>query len=191
MRTSRPRTGFEFPKLDKKFWNKVNIGDSDSCWSWTGCKGDDGYGILRRHNKSFRASRVIMLHLFPGEINSGRIVCHKCDNRQCVNPNHLFWGTHDDNLKDMASKGRSTIGERNPKAKITNETVLIICSMIKSGSRSRDVAAAVGCSEAVVASIKSGQNWNKISGIPKSDHIRRKQSEYKALIKARRNAGTQ
>lgn len=90
---------------EQRFWNKVNITDAERCWGWTGAKQSNGYGNLRRNKKWLLAHRY-SFSLKHGEINNRLMVLHKCDNRLCVNPNHLFLGTAKDNTVDMMNKGR-------------------------------------------------------------------------------------
>lgn len=86
------------------FWSKVNFGSG--CWEWTGYLDEKGYGQCWSNGRSDRAHRVAFKDK-NGEIPEGTEVCHKCDNRKCVRPDHLFVGTHRDNILDMFSKNRS------------------------------------------------------------------------------------
>ena len=98
--------------LEDRFWPKVQ--KSEGCWFWiAGGDGPDGYGRIRegRAGSRFLLAHRVAWELTYGPIPDGLFVCHHCDNRRCVRPDHLFLGTADDNNKDMQRKGRASHGD--------------------------------------------------------------------------------
>lgn len=102
-----PRPPFSATEFHRRFWEKVAKGDG--CWEWKGgAPPSTGYGRIYRRGKSIGAHRAAWEISF-GPILKGLQVCHKCDNRTCVRPDHLFLGTISDNIKDMVKKGRHRV----------------------------------------------------------------------------------
>jgi len=94
-----------------------------------------------------------------GPIPDGLIVCHRCDNPACVNPEHLFLGTHKDNAQDKVAKGRHPIGEGAPAAKLTERDVVAI----RRDPRSHvEVAEAYGMSDWTIKDIRNRRIWRHI-----------------------------
>lgn len=125
-------------KTIERFWSKVNIKTPEDCWEWEASLLHSGYGRFRV-GKYKTTRRMMVAHRFSwmltnGSIPVGLFILHKCDNRKCVNPNHLFIGTFQDNSRDMCSKGRHYMqthgeifkGEKNPRAKHSEESILNI-----------------------------------------------------------------
>jgi len=109
-----------------RFWNKINILGDNDCWVWLACCDAQGYGRFRFNEENNKASRVMWI-ITQGKIPKNKHVLHKCDNPKCVNPNHLFLGTHADNMKDMKQKNRqgnhNLHGEDFPQHKISSSRV--------------------------------------------------------------------
>lgn len=92
-----------------KKWKEryVNKKATNGCWEWLGCKWKSGYGYLRPNKQYISAHRYFYV-LYNADIPEGLDVLHRCDNPSCVNPEHLWLGTHSDNMKDAYAKGRRT-----------------------------------------------------------------------------------
>lgn len=94
-----------------RFFEKVFIGSEKDCWLWLAYT-INGYGRFRLRGKQCYAHRVAWV-IANGEIPDEKLVCHKCDTPPCVNPTHLFVGTHVNNTQDALDKGRMAVGVRN------------------------------------------------------------------------------
>ena len=161
---SSPNRGRVKVTTEDRFWSKVQkAGDAD-CWTWTGARTlIGGYGRLG--NKShmggdIRAHRL-SYELNIGEIPEGLCVCHKCDNRLCVNPNHLFLGTIADNNAYREAKGRGAdvSGAKNPRARLTAETVIEIKELRSSGMSQDAIGKLVGFPQTTISKICRGVGW--------------------------------
>lgn len=141
----------------EQFWAKVN--KTDSCWEWTGTIMRGGYGHFSINNRYKQAHRV-SYQMNVGAIPAGLCVLHRCDNRRCVRPDHLFLGTQKDNAQDAIAKGRFTTGERNgfrkkkEAHKLTDTQVNEIAQRYKRGGIThKELAAEYGVSKSLVTMI--------------------------------------
>lgn len=141
----------------ERFFGKVRKDDS-GCHEWTGWIAPNGYGQVSRDCKPAYSHRVAW-ELANGPIPAGLYVLHKCDNRKCVNPDHLFLGTLQDNVADMVRKGRHASGNKNGRRKLSSDQ---IDAIRRSDDVQTKIAARFGVSQANVSTIKAGRSWKVI-----------------------------
>jgi len=132
------------------------------CWLFSGLHTPEGYGRLCRRKTNLVAHRLSW-EVHRGPIPDGLVVCHKCDVRACVNPDHLFLGTPADNLRDMVAKGRSLRGERNCKAVLTEPKVLEMRRRHAAGERPRDLADEFGLTLSGTEGVVYRKNWKHVA----------------------------
>lgn len=150
--------------------SRADIQDQDSCWNWIGTVGSHGYGafsFLNTHYTSHRASYIahhgdIADH--PGA--HGGVVMHSCDNRLCINPNHLSVGSQAQNLLDAKLKGRtvsgSAKGELARTAILTAPIVLEIRRRLTAGETGTSLAREYGVTDTTISNIKIKKSWKHI-----------------------------
>jgi hypothetical protein len=157
-----------------RFWEKVD--QTGDCWVWLAHKDHAGYGQFTYESKTIRSHRVSWM-LTHGEIPNGLFVCHKCDNPSCVRPDHLFLGTHSDNMRDSYKKGRKVLpertrfvkgrqgrrGEESYWAKLTSDQVVEIRQLYEQGSITQEaLAQRYGVNRTTVRDIINRRNWKHV-----------------------------
>lgn len=143
--------------MNPRFESKVYRSPS-GCHLWTASINVWGYGQIRIGGKVVRAHRLAW-EMVNGPIPEGMYVCHKCDKPACVNPDHLFLGTHAENMVDMKTKGRGNAGSANTNAKLIEADILEIRG---STLRRRVIAQKYGVSLATVRHIRNGTRWGHV-----------------------------
>ncbi len=151
---------------EEKIKSNIKVDEQTGCWVWQGWwrskRGKGFYGGVKINGISLFAHRI-SYEIYKGKIPDGMLCCHKCDNTKCVNPEHLFLGTQDDNMKDMANKFRGTNGEKGHRAKLTKNKVVEIRFAANMGNMlHKEIAKVFGVSTSTITRIVNKKDWKHI-----------------------------
>src|SRR5882724_3668776 len=125
------------------------------CWQWQGCCGSHGYGMMSVGGKRFCVHRL-SYQVFVGPIPVGMFICHTCDDRKCINWEHLFDGTGKDNSDDMVAKGR---GRLDNNAKLSSEQVIEIRKLCDRGLSHYYIAPLFDVSQATISRVNTRTSY--------------------------------
>jgi HNH endonuclease len=168
--------------MKEKLLNKTKI--INECWEWQGSVTNAGYGKIRSGNKHLATHRL-SYELFKGEIPEGKLVCHSCDNKLCVNPDHLWLGSQKENIQDAKKKGilpkqfgrkhsEETLkklkfrkrpdkrGEKHHLRKLKNDDVFKIRELLEQGLTQTEISKIYEVSSSVISNIKRKKSWSHI-----------------------------
>jgi hypothetical protein len=160
--------------LESRFWMRVNkdgpivthVDGIDACWVWAGMRDKRGYGFLYVGGAKKVLAHRFSWELANGEISSGMHVLHRCDNPNCIRPSHLFVGTHADNMRDMASKGRARSGgcrgSGYNRAVLDEASVAVVMAQLAEGIPTGQVARNFGVSRGAILAISIGRTWTHV-----------------------------
>lgn len=131
---------------------------------WNGHKYFNGYGQFNTGAKRVARTHILSWILHNGPVEEGRWVLHKCDIRNCVNPEHLYVGSRRNNVDDMLSRGRQNRGEVNGRSKLTAEKIKVIRYLYKNSQlRHEDIAQIFGVTPAAIGMIVRRERWTHVS----------------------------
>lgn len=155
--------------LEQRFWDQSIPEPNSGCWLWLGPLRRSGYGHFKIGSRTDSTRKNVSAHRLAYTLTHGPIVddlhvLHKCDNKACVNPEHLYVGTHFDNMRDVWKRGRKTSlgvsGEKNPFSVLTELQVREIKTSAASGAA---LAVKFSVSPSAVSCIRAGRTWRHIN----------------------------
>lgn len=148
-----------------RFWFYTTKSD-EGCWLWTGSTNMNGYGRLAIDSKGhYVVAHRVSWEIHHEPIPDNKMVLHRCDNRLCVRPDHLYVGTAKDNATDREERGRSADrqGIRHPLARLTEQDVSEIITLRDSGLKLQDIADRYGVSDSTISAIIHSKRWAHFS----------------------------
>ena len=141
--------------VEARFWSKVDMRGSDQCWLWKAAQDNRGYGVFSLGDEMVKAHRVAFALFYRKRLED--CVLHKCENKLCVNPHHLYEGDHSDNARDLYRENKG------PKRKLSNNDVREIRDLYKTGYYSQVMLSEkFRCNQSSISRILDGQRYSYI-----------------------------
>lgn len=155
------------PQIEQRLLEKIEAVPFSGCWIWMGSlRAVTGYGQVCVAAGRTKLAHRVSYELFRGPIPEGMDVCHSCDVTACINPSHLFLGTHADNMRDMIRKGRrrpkEQRGEKNSSALLTTQNVKEIRERRAAGELVKNIALAYGVSRHAITDVCKRKTWRHV-----------------------------
>ena len=153
---------------EERFWSRVDKRGANECWEYRGARNNIGYGSVVTPYGTAVAHRVAWFLMnggievkAPADKSVSELVLHKCDNRSCCNPNHLFLGTQSDNMTDMYCKGRHHVyrGSTHANSKLSDSAAAEVRRYYKAGFTQATIAGWAGVSQVAVGLITRGKTY--------------------------------
>jgi len=154
-------------KTIDRFWSKVDIKDKDECWNWNAAMRPNGYGqfsVNKYPHKSHRISYILTY----GEIPDGKVICHNCANRRCVNPFHLRADTQKENIREARRLGayqniKQVKGTECPSSKLSEKDVIEIKKLLSTKISQWDIARLFNVRQCTISDIKLNKTWKHLN----------------------------
>lgn len=149
----------------ERFWSKVQRRSEAECWAWLASCEVEGYGVFHlQGGRKTRAHRYALQLRLGRPIAPGAMACHECHNAWCVNPNHLYEGTHRTNSDDKVRASRQMRGSRSAASRLTELQVTQIVSSYRAGGVSqRRLGAMYGVSQSEISRMVNGRSWKHVT----------------------------
>ena len=161
--------------LKKRIMKYIEVDGVNGCWEWTGFIDKSGYGRIKIGGVSERAHRASYV-CFVGDIPEDRMILHKCDNRSCCNPKHLYAGTPEDNVFDMMERGRWAKEKKGVTKLLSKEEIISIVGLLDFGTNEQ-IAKKFGVKSYIISNIRSGKTYSSVVGVlPESLQTMRRKS---------------
>lgn len=160
--------GYPATPVAERFAGKYVAIPFSGCWLWMDALDEYGYGRLQLPGKRTVKAHRVSYELHVGSVPVGKLVCHRCDVRCCVNPAHLYAGNWNDNVQDCIRRGRYVAGgkphpgERNGRAKLTENMVREIRKRIAAGERRRSLASEFGLAVSAINRLVNRVTWRHV-----------------------------
>lgn len=159
-RAQDPHPEYKIAVQVSRFWRLVNVVSPESCWLWKGDTDRDSYGVFLWGGK-VRPAHELALSFTTGEKRHPDLETrHSCDTPPCCNPNHLQFGTRQENVNDMLERGRGA----TPGRKLTDDQVVTIRERRSMGARQKDLAEQFGVTDGQISMIVRGERWKHLGG---------------------------
>ena len=145
------------------FWSKVDKTGANGCWNWTASCNRQGYGKFTIDSKTVNAHRFSLEIALGRPIADGLCALHRCkQNRKCVNPEHLYEGTQQENIDDMVRDGTFATGEAQGLSKLNDDSVREIRILKGFGFTHRELGKMYGVAKSVIGGVLRGETWKHI-----------------------------
>ena len=156
----------QWPSAKDRLLNLCRKSSETSCWEFVGGHTRKGYGKLW-HNGGMKTAHRVAYEILVGPVPEAKFVLHRCDNPSCLNPDHLFIGTHQDNMADMRMKGRGASerrlrGSKSPQSKLNEECVLQIKLRLAKNEQCSVIAKDFNVDRTLISLIKRGKVWTHV-----------------------------
>lgn len=148
-------------ELTESFWEKVTI-HAGSCWEWEAATSSNGYGALHKHQQGSEFAHRYIMKLC-GEDIDGKQVNHRCDNKICVNPSHLYVGTQAENMADAVERRRLNYGEDHHNSKLRESDVVKIREKYtETNATQGEIADEFGVNQSTIWEIVNHKTWKNV-----------------------------